>query len=160
MAYEARTWENGSGLAINAQNLNIIEEGIASCSRDVEVLSERIIEIVTPITIWENLTPTENFNSQEFVAQERGIDLSEYKRFSVLFEDKKDSSRYVEYQVSQKNIDMYFGVNRTYSSSYEYGRIIKFTNDKITFSNVLRNGSEYSSYNNFSIPIKIIGYKY
>lgn len=155
MAYEARTWENGSGLAINAQNLNIIEEGIASCSRDVEVLSERIIEIVTPITIWENLTPTEDFEAQEF-----NIDLSEYERFSVLFKDKIDSSQHIEYQVSQKDIDMYFGVNSTWSSSYEYGRIIKFTNDKITFSNCLRNGSEYSSYNNYSIPVKIIGYKY
>jgi hypothetical protein len=151
MAYEARTWENGKGLAINAANLNTIEAGIASCSQDIEVLSE----LMEPKTIWENEEPTEIF-----AAQEHERDLSKYKRFSVLFEDKKDSSQYVEYQVSQKDIDMYFGVNRTHSSSYEYGRIIKFTNDKITFSNVLRNGSEYSSYNNFSIPVKIIGYKY
>lgn len=151
MAYEARTWENGKGLAINAANLNIMEEGIASCSRDIKTLNE----IMKPITIWENQSPNEDFDAQDF-----DINLSEYVRFSVLFKDEKKSSRYVEYQVSQKDIDMYFGVNNTWNPSDEHGRIIKFTNDKITFSNCLKDGIDYTPYNRLSIPIKIIGYKY
>ena len=155
MAYTARTWTNGSGLAMSAANLNVIENGIASCSQDIEALSERIIELMSSKTVWENPNPTENFAAQEFE-----VDLSEYKRFSILFKEEKSYSRYIEYQVSQKNVKMYFGVNHMYSYDYIYGRTITFTDDKIMFSDTLKNQSTNSSYNNLSIPVKIIGYRY
>ncbi len=155
MAYEARTWKNGDGMALSAENLNIIEEAIAICSQGIEALQKDFSRLLTPDIIWEN-----SASSAEFGSTEISKDLSEYERFSILFKREESSSWHIEYQVSQKDILMYFAVENTTSYANEYGRTIKFTNDKIEISDVLRNGTIYRSCNNYAIPVKIIGYKY
>ena len=156
MAYEARAWTNDGGMALSAENLNIIEEAIASCSKEIEDLQKDFSKLLNPDIIWVNSASSDEFGSTEI-----SENLSEYKRFSILFKQKKSSSsQYIEYQVSQKNIPMYFAVENTTSYANEYGRTITFKNDKIEISNVLKNGTASDSYNGYAIPVKIIGYKY
>ena len=97
--------------------------------------------------LWENPDPTVRFAGQTIA-----MDLTEYEHFKILLKDSISADRYFEASASFKGYELIFGnVNHT-----DYYRRCTFSNDGVWFSNTV--GS--SSNNDYTIPVKIIGYKY
>lgn len=145
--------------AINAENLNRIENGIENCVNAIndlnnsqEKLKEDIPNLFKRESLWVNGSPKANMGETII-----NMDLSEYVRFMVLCKAKKDEYLYSEHYISCKDRDMRIVAYTT--SDYTYSRHIKFTNNTITISNTYRGTSELSTYNNYGIVVEIYGYK-
>lgn len=114
-----------------------------------------LTDLLTPVVLWENPNPTE-----EFAEQTIEMDLSEYKRISVLFRNfiKSQTNKHSEFCFSEKNTDL--SVHETIQSdmsSILSNRTVLFTDESVHFSEGERDDS---TANGRLVPLKITGYKY
>lgn len=144
--------------AINADNLNKIEDGIQICVDKINTHTEEIAFIKSLLQsdiVWENDSPDKTFLERTIE-----VDLSKYNRFSVLIKSYYTSDKYCEYTISNKDVKIFLKAGGYDSSDHDYGRLISVSNSGVQFSHGGYGGSFSSSYNSYSIPIRIIGYTY
>jgi hypothetical protein len=146
--------------AMNADNLNNIENGITRCVEQINENSETlnyIISLLQPTVIWENNNPNSVFTAQTI---ER--DLSQYNRFSVLIKSNSSNAAkdYCEYSITSKNIRIFLKAGGYDSNSYDYGRFIIISNSGIEFLSGQYGGNRGTSYDSHAIPVKIIGFTF
>lgn len=113
-----------------------------------------ITDLLTPVPLWTNESPDENFEAQTIE-----MDLSEFKRISILFLSSS-SYGYFESFYTERNI-MYVenekkGTSGT-SNDVQH-RKLTITDTGISFEDVTNTLNEKK--NKYIIPIKITGYKY
>ena len=148
---------------INVTNLNNIEDGIVLCANVINTLSEHyehyivernIYDLFKGDLLWENNSPNTSFAETTI-----NKDISQYKSFSILFKTYTTEDTYVEYKISYKDIKMQCA---TFSDegSAERARNIIFSDNQIYISNGFQPYNPKSSENSYTIPIKIVGYKY
>ena len=145
--------------AINAGNLNHIEDGIEKCVNAINDLDNSQKELKDGIPnlfkrepLWSNEDTTKD-QSQQTIS----IDLSEYVRFMVLCKTEQGEEFYTEHHISYKGITIIIPVYD--SNGYIYYRHINFTDNNITISDMYRGNSKYPSYNEYGVVVKIYGYK-
>lgn len=169
MTYIARTWidKNTDGtvpsgaMPISAENLNIMEKGIATNSKNINSLQEdydsfkanNIFDILVGVEVWTNANPNSSFSETTI-----GLDLSIYKRFVVVLRGSHDTDDYYEYTITQKDIRQCLSCHAQYGANYYTGRNITITDDGITFSPGVYKGSYVND--EYGIPISVTAYKY
>ena len=105
---------------------------------------EGFIDFMSGDVLWENPDPGSVFNAQTIA-----LDLVEYKRFVVVFNNHTSGGLVMEDLCTQKNVEHVFNQS-------EYAKR-KYT---ITDSGISFKAAENNSYANNAIPYKVIGYKY
>lgn len=121
------------------------------CQVEFERLQNEVDEMkatVNGVVLWENPDA-----SVEFDEQTVNVDLSEYKRFTILFEESRNRQEYHEYYFTEKNITQVASHN---AGTNCYNRTFTATDNGITFGKGM-NGTE--TINSYIIPCKIKGYK-
>lgn len=164
--FEKKVWKNKNSdgtipegaPAINAQNLNRIEETLEKCveqANDYYEKSPKIFENLKRTLIWENNSKDEAFGTQTIEC-----DLSEYGLFIILTRYSVYTHVHNEHIVTEKDYQICLRGAYDYNDK-DIGRAIKFTDNGISFGNMIVGGSPTSStsYNKYIIPVKIIGYK-
>lgn len=114
-----------------------------------------LTDLLTPVVLWTNESPNE-----EFAEQTIEMDLSEYKRISVLFGEAKTTSNvYYEFIFSEKNVPQIVHDRGAASQSdYLFARKLTLSNTGIQITDATYPGS--NNHNDYVVPIKITGYKY
>lgn len=112
-------------------------------------------DLLTPVVLWENPNPTENF-----AAQTIEMDLTEFKRITILFKvTNKVSSDLFESTFEKKNINYVMHQMRgiDIDDPQLSSRKIFIQDNGITIS---ESSDRVGHDNSLNIPIKITGYKY
>lgn len=100
--------------------------------------------------IWTNPDTTVQFKEQTI-----SMDLTEYKRFDIIFKCSIDNETYYNHSCNRKNvICRYYAYMSSNGSTY---RDIAINNSEILFYNSY---APVTSENKYMIPVEIIGYKY
>ena len=160
----------GSGKTTISPTMDLYQQYIAAMDNRVDPifneirtkLAEDFAEQLSGITdfleadvLWENPSPDERF-----AAQTIEMDLSKYKRFSVLFRGScRSDSEHYEVDFSEKNVLQSVSCSETYmGDSYFLGRQLTFLNTGVQITkSVDASGKEN---NKKIVPIKIKGYIY
>lgn len=140
--------------AMNERVDPIFGEIKASLAEQQAAHMEEITNLLTPELLWENETPDE-----EFAAQTIEMDLSEFKRISILFLSS-DNDGYFEGFYTTRDIK-YVEVEKTLNSGTATESLIRkltITDTGIIFEDVT--DSNNITRNRRIKPIKITGYKY
>jgi hypothetical protein len=103
------------------------------------------------VVLWENPNPT-----AKFAAQTVALDLSEYKRFKIVF-ISPDGSTVCECYT--KDVSCRAEIAKKSANPQSYVRNYKITNEGAEFYDATSTMSDTSNSNTQLVPIKIIGYK-
>ena len=150
------TWNNNVAPAINAANLNKMENGIGNAT----VAIQKIIDDLDGEVLYTNAQPNQSMAATEIIIE----NLTAYKRFVVLCKCKTNIDKYTEHHISCKDKTMLIPVYYDYGGynrDHTYYREITFdttnNNNKISISKGYCNDGNVD--NDYGIVFKIIGYK-
>lgn len=129
--------------AINPITVEVAAQLAANLEAVTGLLAEQA-ELLSPVLLWENPSPEE-----EFSAQRIPLDLTQYKRFTVVFRWDKGAESCFERQTLVKNIQHEEALFETY-------RDYTITDEFVEFFSAYGG----SSPNAHLIPYKLIGFKY
>ena len=157
--YEKRTWNNNGIPAINAENLNHIEDGIGDATDAIQ----KIIDDLEGEELYINAQSDQRM-AETVIIPKNNKRLTDYKRFVVLCKCKTNIDKYTEHHISCKDKTMLIPVYYDYGGynrDHTYYREITFdttnNNNKISISKGYCNDGNVD--NDYGIVFKIIGYK-
>ena len=129
-----------------------VNDAMNSAVSHVETkINDEVYAIMAGDVIWTNPDST-----VAFPAQTIELDLTEYKRFDIIFKTNADSDTYYQHSCNRKNVKFRYYTNMSSSAiTYRDGQI----NDTgIVFAD--SSAGTVSGANKYMIPVEIIGYKY
>lgn len=114
-------------------------------------INEEVYAIMAGDVIWTNPDST-----VAFAAQTIALDLTEYKRFDVIFRTSIESENYYQHSCNRKNVVFnYYAYMSTSNLTY---RQITINDDGVAFN--AASAGTVSGANKYMIPVEIIGYKF
>jgi hypothetical protein len=137
--------EEKTGPAVQAAVSTMIDKTLSQEGKAAD--AKAIADLLTPVTLWENPTPT-----SEFAAQTVALDLSAYPRVSIFFRDTGTATDPNVYEL------MVTGRRKQRFDLPATSRSVEVTDAGAIFED--GKGSNNATNNNVAIPVKIIGYKY
>ncbi len=146
MSYTKNTWVNNGTPAINATNLNNIENGVEANDIAITSLTNTTNDLKGQI-LWENANPTTEITTDTVIT----LDSDDYDVYEVIY--AYNTSNLIQMSVKStkgKGTLLLFTVN----NANTYRRIIEYVSDTS-----LRIRSQEQSQDSYAIPIYIIGYK-
>ena len=129
-----------------------VNDAMNSAVSHVETkINDEVYAIMAGDVVWTNPDST-----VAFPAQTIELDLTEYKRFDIIFKTSADGDVYYQHSCNRKNVKFRYYTNMSSSSiTYRDGQI----NDTgIVFDD--SSAGTVSGANKYMIPVEIIGYKY
>ena len=121
-----------------------------------------MLEALNGTVLWENPDPTVKFEATTIEEMPDGteMDLSEYKRFTVIYRTSNLVDNCEERTISIKNVlyrvstDYYAYVQKSYE------RDVTISDTEISIDDAKASNNKNNDCNDYIIPVKIIGYKY
>lgn len=156
MAYTKIVWVDNSQPAINATNLNHIENGIKGVETDLTALANQISENIGGKILWTNESPTSNMTTRNITLSSGDYDVLEIFYKSAY---NQNTIKTVKMLKNYNTIMTSYSVN--FSSTSYFMRAINYVD-----ATTLTIGSGYSlnptsktQNDGTCIPLYVIGYK-
>lgn len=135
-----------------AEQSQAVNDAMNSAVSNVETkINDEVYAIMAGDVLWTNPDAT-----VAFPAQTIELDLTEYKRFDIIFKTAVDEDHYYQHSCNRKNVAWYCDVHLS-SSNLTY-RKVTFSDSGVDFTEA--SAGMASNKNKYMIPVEIIGYKF
>ena len=135
-----------------AEQSRTVNDAMNSAVSNVETkINDEVYAIMAGDVVWTNPDAT-----VAFPAQTIELDLTEYKRFDIIFKTSTDGDAYYQHSCNRKNVTYnYYSYMSTSAITYRSALI---SDSGVDFAEA--SAGTVSNKNKYMIPVEIIGYKF